>query len=114
VSLGTATRGAKHRVMLARRDLSQLASATRQVGDPSQRRVRAIVRRNMVLPDLPERRRVRGSVWAVAMVRNEEDIITDVVRHLLAQGVDAVLVVDNMSTDRTRSRLSHLAGRHAV
>jgi Glycosyl transferase family 2 len=44
------------------------------------------------------------------MVRNEEDVIEHVIRHLLAEGVDQVLVADNLSTDRTRTILDRLAG----
>ena len=46
-----------------------------------------------------------GEIWAVTMVRNEEDIIVHAVENLLAQGVDRVLVADNLSTDATRDVL---------
>lgn len=42
------------------------------------------------------------SVWAIAMVKDEADVIEDVLRHVAAQGVDGILVLDNMSTDGTR------------
>lgn len=42
------------------------------------------------------------------MVRNEEDVIGRTVTHLLAQGIDHVLVADNLSTDRTRQVLEDL------
>lgn len=44
------------------------------------------------------------STFAVTMVKNEEDIIVPVVRHMLAQ-VDYVIVADNMSTDSTKELL---------
>jgi glycosyltransferase involved in cell wall biosynthesis len=48
-------------------------------------------------------------IWGVSMVRNEEDVIEPVIRHLFAEGVDHVLVADNLSTDRTRQILDRLA-----
>lgn len=65
--------------------------------DPQWRRSVWIVRRGLDLPSTP---RAKG-VWAVAMVRNEGDIIATTVRHLLDQDVARVLVVDNGSTDDT-------------
>lgn len=61
------------------------------------------------VPGLPRRCRAAGSVWAVTMVKNEADIIGDTVRHLLTQGVDGVIVVDNLSTDATYAVLESLA-----
>ncbi|GAB2904289.1 hypothetical protein GCM10027027_20100 [Neomicrococcus lactis] len=43
------------------------------------------------------------------MVRNEQDIISNTVGHLLSQGVDYVLVADNNSTDQTPEILKDLA-----
>lgn len=43
------------------------------------------------------------------MVRNEQDVIETVIRHLLAEGVDHVLVADNLSTDQTRAILDRLS-----
>jgi hypothetical protein len=114
MSLGSAARHAKHRLMLARRDAAQVMCSTRLLCDPAQYRIRTAVRRGMQLPPMPAHRRVRGSVWAVAMVRNEADIIADVVEHLFRQGVDRALVMDNMSTDETRSLLSALAGDYPL
>jgi glycosyltransferase involved in cell wall biosynthesis len=48
-------------------------------------------------------------IWGVAMVRNEADIIELTVRTMISQGVDHVLVADNMSTDDTRAILDRLA-----
>lgn len=44
------------------------------------------------------------STAAVMLVKDEEDIVADTVRHLLGQ-VDAVIVSDNASTDGTREKL---------
>ncbi len=52
-----------------------------------------------------------GRTVAVGMVRDEEDVIGSTVLHLLAE-CDAVLVADNLSTDRTPEILSELAEDH--
>lgn len=69
--------------------------------------------RAMELPPLPRSARVAGSVWAVGLVRNEGDVIEAAVRHLVAQGVDHVLVADNLSTDGTHEVLRRLEGTDA-
>jgi glycosyltransferase involved in cell wall biosynthesis len=53
-------------------------------------------------------------VWAVTMVRNEQDVIVPVTRHLLAEGIDHVLIADNLSTDRTRELVEELASEGSV
>ena len=65
-------------------------------------------RQSMVMPRLLPHTRVGGSVWAVSVVRNEVDIIDRVVRHMLDQGVDGVLVADNGSRDGTLAALRAL------
>lgn len=55
-----------------------------------------------------------GGVWAVGMVRDEADIIGTVVRHLVGQGVQRVLIADNLSTDGTHEILEDLAKTHPV
>lgn len=67
------------------------------------------IRRAMALPQLARRRRESGGVWAVGLVRDEADIIEACVAHLLSQGVDHVLVADNLSTDGTSAILQRLA-----
>ena len=47
------------------------------------------------------------TVVAVTMVRDEEDVIRSTVAHMLDE-VDAVIVADNLSTDRTREILDDL------
>lgn len=49
------------------------------------------------------------SVMAVGLMHDEEDVCVQVVRHLLAEGVDHVLVADHRSTDGTRFLLDGLA-----
>lgn len=55
------------------------------------------VRPHLDIPPLP----AAGGVWAIAMVKNESDIIDSTVRHLLEQGVENFLVMDNGSDDDT-------------
>jgi hypothetical protein len=91
-----------------RRRASEVRAAQRR--DGLFRKVREAVE----LPFLPERHTVRGAVWAISVVRNEADIIVPVIEHLFKQGVDAVLIADNTSTDQTPALLSELAERHPV
>jgi len=53
-------------------------------------------------------------VWAVGMVRDEADVIETVIGNLLAQGVERVLIADNLSTDDTPAILERLARAHPV
>ncbi|MFM7685162.1 MAG: glycosyltransferase family 2 protein [Actinomycetota bacterium] len=55
-----------------------------------------------------------GSVWAVAMVRDEADVVPHTIEHLLGQGVRHVLVADNLSSDGTTELLHELARRWPV
>ncbi|MBE9154469.1 glycosyltransferase family 2 protein [Cyanobium sp. LEGE 06113] len=48
------------------------------------------------------------------LVRNEDDIIEDTILFHHAQGVDAFVVMDNLSTDRTREVLRDLAGEIVI
>jgi glycosyltransferase involved in cell wall biosynthesis len=48
-------------------------------------------------------------VWGVSMVRNEQDIIEESIRNLFEQGVEALIVADNLSTDHTPDILADLA-----
>jgi hypothetical protein len=72
-------------------------------------RLQRRVNRGISVDGLPRRRRQPGSVWAVCMAKNEEDVIGHSVRHMLGQGVDGVIVVDNCSTDGTKSVLDRIA-----
>lgn len=53
-------------------------------------------------------------IAAVTMVRDEEDIIVQVISQLFTEGVDRVWVADNMSVDKTRPLLEELAGRYPI
>ena len=48
-------------------------------------------------------------IWAVGMVRDEQDIVELAVSNLIEQGVDRVLVADNLSQDGTGAILERLA-----
>ena len=58
---------------------------------------------------LPPDLRGRGGVWAVGLVRDEVDIIETTVTNLLSQGVERVVVADNLSSDGTSEVLARLA-----
>ena len=60
---------------------------------------------------LSRSRRVPGSVWAVMLVRDEEDVIAGTLDHLLRQGVAGVIVADHGSTDGTWRLLQDAARR---
>lgn len=46
-----------------------------------------------------------AQVWAITMVRDEVDIIVPTLQHLVTEGVDGLIVADNLSTDGTRVEL---------
>ena len=48
------------------------------------------------------------------MVRNEADIVGHTIRHLLNEGIDYILVADNLSTDATSSVLQNFVGNARV
>ena len=73
----------------------------------------AQVSQRLDLPPLPKTA-VPGALWAVTMVKDEADIIERTVRHLVAQGVDGILVADNGSTDDTLALLERLAAELPV
>jgi len=63
---------------------------------------------------LPPGLRGAGGVWAVGVVRDEEDIVETVVANLLGQGVERVVVADNLSSDGTTAILERLARSEPV
>lgn len=69
-------------------------------------RQRRLVSRGLDLPALPK---ATASVWGISMVKNEADIIDSLVRHMLDQDIDRILVVDNGSTDGTYEMLRELS-----
>lgn len=85
--------------------LGQASWTVREYASRERLRRQALVARRMQLPALPLRRRRVGEIWGVAMVRDEIDVIGCTIDHLVDQGVDRVLVVDNGSVDGTRELL---------
>lgn len=80
--------------------------------NPQRWRGRRTVRSGYRLPSsLTDRPVVPGSVWGVTMMRNEVDVAEGVVRHMLDQGCEQLLVADNGSTDGTRDLLMELSSR---
>jgi hypothetical protein len=49
------------------------------------------------------------SVWGVTMVKDEDDVIEQNLRHLHAQGLAGVIALDNGSTDDTRPLMEQVA-----
>src|SRR5436190_14755699 len=64
---------------------------------------------HLQLPDIPRRAHPAGAVWGVAMVKNEIDLLEACVRHQFDQGIDAMIISDNGSTDGTLALLDRLA-----
>jgi glycosyltransferase involved in cell wall biosynthesis len=82
-----------------------MAGLERERFGRQQRRTNALIS----VPGLPRRGCIPGSVWGVCLAKNEEDIVGHTIRHMLDQGLDGVIVVDNLSTDATRAVLDELA-----
>jgi len=47
-------------------------------------------------------------VWGITMVRDEEDIIGYTLRHMISEGMDGLIVADNLSSDHTRDILEEI------
>lgn len=94
-----------HPRRIARHVRVQRSIQTGEIAVEPRRRDRA---RNAVrsLSSSPD---VSGPIWAVAMVRDEADMVAESVMHLLDEGVDHVLIADNGSRDGTRDILSDLS-----
>lgn len=106
----TTTMGARGTTLTwLRAQLGQAAWSAKELRGRGGLRAQRRVRRAMTLPALPRRRRQAGQIWAVSVVRDEADVIAKVIAHLLAQGIDHVLVADNRSHDGTRQLLEQLA-----
>lgn len=102
--------GEREDVVTLRDEFAQLRFVVRGELRRDVRRYRRDVAWHLTLPRVPAHRRRAGEVWGIAMVRNEEDIVRTTIEHMLAQGLDRVLVSDNLSTDGTAQILRDLAG----
>lgn len=96
-------RGLKHQAFLRQRDLATLRAARQE--RRTRRDLFARVSASMEVPPLPAH---RGAIWAIGMVRDEEDVLEATLRTLVEGGVDRILIVDNGSRDGTRDLLEHL------
>ncbi len=47
----------------------------------------------------------KTGVWGVSMMRDEADVAYHTVRHLAGEGLDGIIVADNLSGDATRAEL---------
>lgn len=101
-------KGAKHSIFVWKRDLFTVARSILLSAKAEQRVIRRTVRTGLLLPPIPRSRRIKGSIWAIAMVRNEEDVLAETVRHLHRQGVSKFLIADNGSNDGTPVILEEL------
>jgi hypothetical protein len=63
---------------------------------------------------VPPEIRGAGGIWAVGIVRDEADIVETVITNLVAQGVERVVIADNLSTDGTSAILQRLALSYPV
>ena len=75
---------------------------------------RHLAQARRALDPLPDGASSAGGVWAVGVVRDEADVIGAVVSALVAQGVERVVVADNLSRDGTTDILEDLAARLPV
>lgn len=53
-------------------------------------------------------------IWAISMVRDEEDIIGYTVAHLISEGIDGIVVANNLSVDKTQDILEVIKGASSV
>ncbi|MFW0155495.1 glycosyltransferase family 2 protein [Rothia sp. P6271] len=100
----------KHRAFLARTDVQKIRQARRLRQDSEFAQQLQNIQKRFELPALP----YTSGIWAVAMVKNEQDVIVDSIEHLYAQGINQILVVDNLSTDSTYELLQELSQRYPL
>lgn len=92
-----------------RGEIGQATWFAREYRSPARWRAHLRSTRGLRWPGQRRARRDAGSVWGVSMVRDEVDVIEPVVRHLLDQGLDRLVVADNLSVDGTLELLGELA-----
>lgn len=94
-----------------RSELGQLSYSFKRRNTPKLWRDQVEAIRFLKVHNLPAPRLKgpRQEVWAVSVVKNELDILPSVLDHLFAQGIDRIIVADNLSTDGTREYLRQRA-----
>ena len=106
-----AEKGIMNLLSKLRTELGQLSYSFKRRNTPKLWRDQLEAIRMMKVHNLPAPHFVgpRREVWAVSVVKNELDILPYVLNHLFAQGVDRIIVADNLSTDGTREYLRQRA-----
>lgn len=94
-----------------RTELGQLSYSFKRRNTPKLWRDQLEAIRKMKVHNLPAPhfKGPRREVWTVSVVKNELDILPYVLDHLFAQGIDRIIVADNLSTDGTREYLRQRA-----
>ena len=93
-----------------RNELGQISTSLKARNTPRLCKDQVQAIRHIKIHNLPKKPAGdRHQVWAISVVKNELDILPHVIDHLFAQGVDYVMVADNLSTDGTREYLRDLA-----
>lgn len=55
-----------------------------------------------------------SEVWAVTMVGDEADVAGECLRHLISEGVNGIIVADNLSTDGTRAIIERVSAQASI
>src|SRR5262249_53249158 len=97
----------------AARDLERSALPSLPRGAPVRSPAAGLHQLRPALEPVMQLPRAKAVVAVVIPCLNEEEPIAGVVREVLAQGVDEVVVVDNGSSDATAAR-ARAAGAHVV
>ena len=94
-----------------RSELGQLSFSFKRRNTPKLWRDHLEAIRMMKVHNLPAPHFVgrHREIWAVSVVKNELDIIPYVLDHFFAQGIDRIIIADNLSTDGTREYLRQRA-----
>jgi len=53
-----------------------------------------------------------SKIFGICMVKDEEDIIQYILEHLLSEGLDQIIILDNLSTDGTRDILNDMSRQY--
>lgn len=98
-------RKTKHQIFLAQRNRELIRQAGELRGSEQFRREYEMATAGFELPPLP----AMTGPCAIAMVRDEADVIERSIRHLAGQGIEHIVVVDNLSEDGTGTILRRLS-----